>query len=153
MESERNPVRQAIRQELRLERCRRRSTPLLRVAAATALLCALGSSAASAQAPYQQEVIAGFSSLDVGFFASPDLVDLDGDGDLDAVVGEVYGGLRYFENTGSTSSPDFVEATGAANPFDGIDVGFRSSPDLVDLDGDGDLDAVVGENGGSLRYF
>ncbi len=33
----------------------------------------------------------------------------------------------------------------ARNPFDGIDVGFESSPTLADLDGDGDLDALIGE--------
>jgi hypothetical protein len=145
--------RELIRRELRLAPRRRRSATLLPVASATALLWALGSSAASGQAPYRQELIPGFSTLDVGHRSSPDLVDLDGDGDLDAVVGEYLGSLRYFENTGSTSAPGFAEATGTANPFTGIDVAYFSSPDLVDLDGDGDLDAVVGEDDGSLRYF
>ncbi len=91
--------------------------------------------------------------IDVGHNSSPELVDLDGDGDLDAVIGGGYGSLLFFDNTGSSNSPDFVEATGAANPFSGIDVGDWSSPDLVDLDGDSDLDAVVGEYDGRLLYF
>jgi hypothetical protein len=110
MESERNPVRQAIRHELRLERRRRRSPPLLRVAAATALLCALGNGASSAQAPYRQEVIAGFSSLDVGSRASPDLVDLDGDGDLDAVVGEDGGRGVFFRSLAADILADGFES-------------------------------------------
>jgi hypothetical protein len=151
----RDSWRQMIRRELRLApRCRRSAT-LVRVASATALLWALGSSAAEAQAPYRQELIPGFSTLLAGR-GRPALVDLDGDGDLDVVVGglDFGGSLRYFENTGNTSTPAFAEATGTANPFASIDVGYQSSPDLVDLDGDGDLDAVVGDTrDGSLRYF
>ena len=49
--------------------------------------------------------------------------DVDGDGDLDAVVGEGEGTLRYFQNTGTASGPVFAQQTGAANPFNGIDVG------------------------------
>ncbi len=88
---------------------------------------------------------------------NPELVDLDGDGDLDAAVGENFGSghgrLLYFENTGTSSSPAFVEVTGDANPFLGIEVGLHSSPELVDLDGDGDLDALIGERGGHLVFF
>ena len=35
----------------------------------------------------------------------------------------------------------FTERTGAANPFDAIQVGDAASPIFVDLDGDGDMDA------------
>ena len=56
-----------------------------------------------------------------------DFADLDGDGDLDAVVGERYGTLHYFKNTGTAIAPAFIERTGAANPFDGIDVQGRPS--------------------------
>ena len=43
--------------------------------------------------------------------------------------------------------------TGAANPFDGVDIGSKSAPTFADLDGDGDLDAVVGADAGTLSYF
>ena len=89
----------------------------------------------------------------MGGLSTPSFADLDGDGDLDAIVGEIDGNLHYFENTGSATAPAFTEQTGAANPFDGVDVGVTSAPSFADLDGDGDLDAVVGENDGILNYF
>ena len=43
------------------------------------------------------------------------------------------------ENTGTSTAPAFLQRTGTANPFDGIDVGSHSAPALADLDGDGTL--------------
>ena len=58
-------------------------------------------------------------------------------GDLDLVVGEGSGDLTYIENTGTTTAPVFVQRTGTANPFDGIDVGWYSAPAFGDFDNDG----------------
>ena len=65
-------------------------------------------------------------------------------GDLDLVVGE-RGLLNYFENTGTSTAPAFVQRTGSADPFDGIDVtvgddvGLLLAPAVADFDGDGTL--------------
>ena len=85
----------------------------------------------------------------------PSLIDIDEDGDLDAVIGLGGGGgnLRYLENTGTSLAPVFVERTGGANPFNGIDVGNASDPTFIDLDQDGDADLIVGERDGNLNYF
>ena len=93
------------------------------------------------------------NGVDLGFASAPALADLDNDGDLDALVGDLIGALAYFENTGTASAPVFTARTGAANPFNGVDVGFAAVPVFVDLDGDGDRDALVGESSGTLRYY
>ena len=92
-----------------------------------------------------------FDSIAVGTNSTPTFVDLDGDGDLDLVVGEYFGTLNVFDN--NDADDGFTELTGAANPFDGIDVGSNSAPSFVDLDGDGDLDLVVGEYTGTVVSF
>ncbi|MBE9059290.1 VCBS repeat-containing protein, partial [Sphaerospermopsis sp. LEGE 08334] len=94
-----------------------------------------------------------FNGIDVGSYSTPTLADIDGDGDLDAVVGVNDGTLKYYKNTGTATNPVYTEQTGTANPFDGIDVGSYSTPTLADIDGDGDLDAVVGVNDGTLKYY
>ena len=54
-------------------------------------------------------------------------------------MGNANGALIYVENTGTSTAPVFVQRTGSANPFDGIDVGLNSAPALADLDNDGTL--------------
>ena len=94
-----------------------------------------------------------FNGIDVGNYSNPSFVDLDGDGDLDLVVGEYHGTLSTYRNGTNGASGDFEALTGAANPLDGIDVGFDSTPSFVDIDGDGDLDLVVGEYEGILNTY
>ena len=90
-----------------------------------------------------------FDGVDVGLSSAPAFLDLDGDGDLDLLSGDTGGALLAFENDGGV----FTELIGAANPFNGVDVGSNSAPTAVDLDGDGDLDLVVGVYYGSMRSF
>ena len=89
----------------------------------------------------------------VNYSAYPDFVDIDGDGDFDAFVGEWYGGIRFFENSGNNNTPSFAEITGASNPFNGEDVGTYSAPVFVDIDEDNDFDAFVGASDGTTHFY
>jgi hypothetical protein len=92
-----------------------------------------------------------FGLTDVGDLSTPTFADLDGDGDLDALIGNWSGDTIFFENTGSAQSPAF--AAPSADPFGLADVGLSTTPEVADLDGDGDLDVFVGEEGGSIFWL
>lgn len=88
--------------------------------------------------------------------SAPSAIDLDGDGDLDLMSGDSNGDLYYFENTGSVSAPAF--AAYQVNPFNLTQVGSytytgRSKPTFVDLDNDGDIDLMAGDEYGDFNYY
>jgi hypothetical protein len=75
--------------------------------------------------------------------------DIDGDGDKDMMIGGYDGKLSYFEKQ---PGPDdnFVFIT---SNYGLIDVGNYSTPQLVDVDNDGKLDLIIGEQSGNLNYY
>lgn len=91
----------------------------------------------------------GLSATSV--FAAPDFVDIDGDGDMDLFVGEYYGAIEYFKNTGTATSPQFDNPL--SNPFGLTSVSYYAFPAFADLDGDGDQDLMVNEYYGNFEYF
>jgi len=81
----------------------------------------------------------------------PEFADIDDDGDLDLFTGNVYGEIWFYRNTGTASSPAF--AAPALNPFGLSSTYYLAAPALTDLDRDGDMDMLVGEEGGDFQYF
>lgn len=92
-----------------------------------------------------------FGLVDIGSNAAPALVDIDGDGDLDAFIGNSAGSIAYFENTGNSDNPAF--AASSLNPFGLVDIGDNANPVFVDIDNDGDYDAFVGGKDGKVAFF
>ncbi len=89
--------------------------------------------------------------VDVYGMPSPNLVDFDGDGDLDLLCGEFLDGFTYFKNVGSATRPEF--AAGRRLQHNGKDLAMHVQmivPTAVDWDGDGDQDLIVGDEDGRV---
>ena len=82
--------------------------------------------------------------------ATPALIDIDADGDLDLFVGEASGEVNFFRNVGSAQAPAFELVT---ESFLELDAGRRSIPAFADIDADGDMDLFIGAEDGTVRLW
>ncbi|HCB31909.1 MAG TPA: hypothetical protein DEP39_01290 [Deltaproteobacteria bacterium] len=83
-------------------------------------------------------------------YSSPVLSDIDADGDLDIISGNRNGKLEWILNRGSEKRPEWVVHDVNLSQ---IDVGSFSTPLLNDMDGDDDLDLLVGNSKGLIIYY
>jgi hypothetical protein len=81
----------------------------------------------------------------------PITVDIDNDGDFDIFSVEYYGVFKYYQNTGTPSSPAFALPT--SNPF-GLDSAEQMAfVSFADFDNDGDFDILTNEYYGAFKYY
>ncbi len=109
-----------------------------------------GGSGNSGAMPQWTLVDSAAATLTRGRNTTPALGDLDGDGDLDLLLGESSGALNYYRNDGGPRAPAFELVS---DEFQDIDAGRRSIPFLFDRDGDGDLDLALGSEGSGVRIY
>ena len=109
-----------------------------------------------------QTIKAGLNdeNLDVGSRATPTLVDWDNDKKTDLVVGAFDGRIHIYLNCGCSGGIpptfNFSSISGSSAPEDGWDLvvpSNRSSPVILDLDGDGKKDLLTGNTEGQLLFY
>jgi hypothetical protein len=100
--------------------------------------------------PLWSLVTEDYHSIDIGACSTPRFVDIDHDGDFDLFIGEEYGNINFYRNTGTSNSPewDFVTSN-----YNSINVGRNSVPVFADIDDDSDFDLFVGQEEGKVCYY
>ncbi len=91
-----------------------------------------------------------FENIDLSGFAVPRFHDIDNDGDVDLFIGELTGNIHYFNNMGTPEMYDFEFIT---DQFQNIHVEYKSAPDFIDLDADGDADLLIGSGNNNVVIY
>lgn len=89
-------------------------------------------------------------ALGTSYHNAPAIADLDADGDLDMLLGTWSQGIAFYRNEGTPSSPKLVAEN---TSYLKLTRGSNSTPSLVDIDADGDLDLFIGESSGTINFY
>lgn len=109
--------------------------------------------------PTFQWVTDDFASISTLGFSSgiyPAFGDIDNDNDVDMIIGDHDGKVHLFINSsGNLNSMSLTLANAQIEDDNNtvIDIGYGAKPQLFDLDGDDDLDLIIGEENGNINYY
>ena len=101
--------------------------------------------------PFQTINLAGEGQeLDIGTEASVAFLDWDRDGDLDLMVGQRLGSIIALQNDGN----GWTKLTGQDHPLgEDVDIGIGATIAAGDVDSDGDVDLIMGNDDGTFLYW
>ncbi|MDX2442878.1 MAG: VCBS repeat-containing protein [Bacteroidales bacterium] len=98
-----------------------------------------------------EQILANDAPLDVFGRPSPNLVDWDGDGDLDLICGEFLDRITFFENVGTRTKPKYTSGQFLEVNGEIIHLELEMLELVVyDWEKDGDLDIIVGKEDGRV---
>lgn len=99
-------------------------------------------------------VLAGGKPIDVYGAPNPCVADFDGDGDLDVICGDFVDSFTWFNNVGSREKPVFAEGRVLQNRQGEIKAHLEMTiPTAVDLDKDGFMDIIFGDEDGRVAWI
>ena len=91
-----------------------------------------------------------YAGLDLYNNSAPVFVDIDSDGDLDLFVGYSQGIVRFYTNVGTAKKAAWILTDQTYNNIDAV---HPAMPAFGDIDGDNDLDLLVGGGDGVLNFY
>ena len=100
----------------------------------------------------EPDITCGGVTIDCGYSAAPAIVDWDGDGKIDMLLGSEAGQVRLYLNDGADTQPVFNSYTNIQS--NGTDIShIRNCPQVYDLNQDGKKDLICGANDYNVYYY